>query len=218
MCDLTRKQALSKAICLLSELPQTEEIHNVITKLEELTVDIPITSWTKETIFDTLTQFANEHGRNPTTTDLKRNKKTNRLPPHTVIKHRFAMNTKEFLLEYYPPKSQSKIYSEKSNEEWIAFFKNEYERIKPTSSEEYNSKRTKDSPSWQTIAGLNNMFLWSEIKEKLTLSTYNKQKKEIPKNSINLIIDRQDNLTDLYVASQKKCYEGREQLKELIAY
>ena len=217
MSALTRKQAIYKAIELLSETPCTEEVHNVIMKLEELANDIPITAWTKETILDTITQFAIENKRNPTTTDLKRNIKTTRLPPHPVIKHRFGITAKEFLLEYYPPKCTSKIYSGKSNEEWIEVFIAEYKRIKPTSCEEYNAQRLKDTPSWQTIARLHNTFLWNDFKELLNLPTYNKQRKEIPRDTINFIIDRQDNLTDLYIEHDKKCREHEAQLLSIIS-
>ncbi|MDL2248422.1 hypothetical protein LJB89_01860 [Tyzzerella sp. OttesenSCG-928-J15] len=195
---MTRKQALEQAITLLKTLECTKEINQIIHKLDELKNDIPITAWTKETIFDTLTQFTIENNRNPTVTDLKRKLKETKLPPHPVIKHRFGMTAKEFLQTYYPQKCNSKLFSDKTKDEWCDFFVSEYYRIKPTCDEEYNEKRETGSPSWQFVAGLFDIKQWSVFKEFLKLPTYNKKGVVQPREKINLAVHAHNDLLKEY--------------------
>ncbi len=186
---MTRKQAILEALKILKENEKSSYLNDIIEKLEELSLILPIVNWEEKTIFDTLDQFVLDNGRNPTTTDLK----AKNMPPHPVIKHRFDMTAKEFLDKYYPKEKlcDSKIYYNKTKEEWLEVFKKEYERIKPTSSEEYNEKRKKELPSWGTVARLNGIKKYSELLKYLNLKVYRKSnlKRSSSKLKVNTYSD-----------------------------
>lgn len=99
---MTRKTALRKAL----EVVTDKEVAN---KLQEIMNDLPLTSWSENTIFDSLEQWIEDNGRTPTTTDLKQKG----LPPHTVIKQKFNMTAKEFLTKYYKKPCNPKPYRKK---------------------------------------------------------------------------------------------------------
>ena len=148
---MTRKQALHKALESVSD-------EAVRSKIREILEDIPFTNWTERTIFDTIDQFIIDNGRTPTVTDFKKKG----LPPHPVIKLRFGMTLKEFLVKHYPQDRQcdSKIYYAKSREEWQEDFLEQFDVIKPYSAEVYNSKRCEGTPSWATVARLFGITKW----------------------------------------------------------
>jgi hypothetical protein len=173
---MTRKQSVCKALELLGGMKHTQEIEDVMDKLAEIREELPFTKWSAETIHDTLTQFAVERGRNPTTTDLKRGE----LPPHSVIKLRFGMTAKEFLLTYYPPQpkaSASVLYGNKAKEEWTADFIRQYKNIKPHSGSKYDLAKGADSPSWQTIAKYNGVKGWRGLISHFNLTSYRPKRK-----------------------------------------
>lgn len=148
---MTRKQALYKAL-------ETITNKDVIEKINEILDDMPFTGWSKRTIFDTIDQFIIDNGRSPTTTDFKKKG----LPPHPVIKLRFGISLKEFLEKYYSnnKKCNSKVYFSKTKEYWKENFIIQYHRVKPTSAEGYNRKRSESTPSWGTVAKLYNIDKW----------------------------------------------------------
>jgi len=150
---MTRKQALHKALELLTDEAAKEKIVDILS-------DMPFTGWSEKTIFDTIDQFIIDHGRIPTATDFKKKG----LPPHPVIKLRFGITLREFLNKHYPSQqlSDSKIFGHKSKEDWQAFFIKNYHLIKASSAEEYNAARPKGSPSWGTIARLFGITKWLE--------------------------------------------------------
>jgi hypothetical protein len=82
--------------------------------------DLPLTGWTKKTIFDSIDQFIADYGRFPTAIDFKKKG----LPPHPVIKLRFGVTLKDFLNMYYPTIKlcASNIYYNQTREYWQTFF------------------------------------------------------------------------------------------------
>jgi len=150
---MTRKQALHKALEALTD-------KDAKSKIQEILGDMPFTGWGEKTIFDTLDQFVIDYGRMPNTSDFKKKG----LPPHTVIRLRFGINLKEFLQKYYPPEMMcaSRLYYEKSEEEWMDLFIQDYIRNKPSSAEKYNKTRKQGTPSWQTISAMFGIRKWSE--------------------------------------------------------
>ena len=148
---MTRKQALHKALEVVTD-EETKE------KITEILSELPFTGWSEKTIFDTIDQFIIDHGRTPTVTDFKKKG----MPPHPVIKLRFGKTLREFLDSHYPTQKlcESKIFSSKSREEWQELFIAEYHKIKPGSAEEYNTHRQKGSPSWATVARLFDITKW----------------------------------------------------------
>ena len=148
---MTRKQALHKALEVIRD-------KETIDKISEILDELPFTGWSERTIFDTVDQFIIDNGRIPTATDFKKKG----LPSHPVIKLRFGMNLKEFLGKYYPSNSlcSSKIYSNRTREQWKELFIEEYHSNKPTTAEEYNSTRKAGTPSWATVAKMFDITKW----------------------------------------------------------
>ncbi len=160
---MTRKQSLMKAIEVLSSLPQTDGLPEVITGLNELASDLPVTNWDEKTIFDTIEQFFMEHGKYPTTNDFQRKG----LPSHTVIKHRFGITLAEFLDRYYPQredyvKRHRKAYTQHSREHWLNVFAQQVRQNKVRIADEYNKRRT-EGPGWEYIARLYGLHKWSDL-------------------------------------------------------
>ena len=131
-------------------MEQTEETEAIRSKLHEVLEELPLTRWSERTIFDTLTQWAEDHGRNPTVSSLKQKG----MPPHPVIKLRFGVNAKEFLDEHFPQE-------EKAPEYWKALFISEYKRMGKPIAEEYNKGRKEGTLSWATVAKLYEIDRWS---------------------------------------------------------
>lgn len=151
---MTRKQALHKALDAITDEATKQKIHEILN-------DMPFTGWSERTIIDTIDQFIIDNGRVPNSTDFKHKG----LPPHPVIKLRFGINVKEFLIQYYPhgKKCTSKIYYQKTKEEWKTIFIADYMQNKPPSAEIHNMERTTGTPSWQTISimfGINTWLDW----------------------------------------------------------
>jgi len=148
---MTRKQALHKALEVLKDEPARG-------KIQEILDDMPFIGWSERTIFDTIDQFVVDKGRVPGVSDFKKKG----LPPHTVIKLRFGMNLKEFLNERYPQEKSctSRLYFQKTKEQWKDIFVLDYIENKPRSAEEHNKLRTQGTPSWQTISIMFEISKW----------------------------------------------------------
>ena len=157
---MTRKQALELAILALADNKEAVQIlHTIID-------EYPLNSWSEAAIRDSVEQFILDYGRVPNTRDFKRRG----LPPHTVIKHRFGVNLKEWLEQNYPtaypPLDELQA---NATEDFIK----EYLRIQPTSAEDYNARRAHPSRGWFAIAKYNHTRRWRILLEKLNLSVYN---------------------------------------------
>ena len=64
---ITRKQAVLRAIEVLSESKENYEICKV---LGGLAAELPLSHWTEDSILDATNQFLNEHGRLPAAVDF----------------------------------------------------------------------------------------------------------------------------------------------------
>ena len=151
---MTRKQALCKALEVINDRETEEVLRGIIAQL-------PLISWTEDTIFDSIEQFIADNGRVPMATDFKRRG----LPPHPVIKLRFGITLREFLEKNYPTKHKRQFspYNNKDREEWKADFIENYKKIKPKSMNEYNLRRPKSSPTWITVARMFECSRWLDL-------------------------------------------------------
>jgi len=141
---MTRKQALHKALDVLTD-------SEAISKINEIIDELPLTGWSERTIFDTIDQFVFNHGRNPTATDFI----PKCMPPHPVIKLRFGITLGEFLAKYYP---QPKINLEEQKAAFVA----EYKRIQPRGACDFNKRRADGIPTWVTFAKMFEITRWLE--------------------------------------------------------
>lgn len=156
-------QAIDIAISAIKLLPESEENKQAIIRLNNMKQDRYI-NWTKELVFQYLDNWAKEHGRNPTVTNLVEPN----MPKATTIQRLFDMKSSAFLNIYYPnneKKANTSIYSIKTKQEWIDNFIQQFNRIQPKSAKEYDVKREKNTPTWLTIARYLNVATWKELLE-----------------------------------------------------
>ncbi len=175
---MTRKTALQKAISLLSEDRKNTEICE---KLSDILEDIPLTNWTDKTIRDRIEQFYEDEGRYPTTTDFKKKG----MPPHPVFKHRYKMTLSKWLKENYPT---PKITYEQRKEKHTEAFVEEYLRLRPESSDDFDRRRQKGVISWRGLAPYYNVTSWHNLLHSLDLPVPKPNSKERVKQKFKVTV------------------------------
>ena len=161
---ITRHQAIDIAVSAIKQLPDSYENRQAVERLLNIKKDSKAISWTKESVHRALDEWAKNHGRNPTVTDLAEPD----MPKAVTVKKLFDMKASAFLNTYYSSeKGKAKVgrYSHRTREEWISDFVFRYNSIRPTSAKEYNIKRDKDSPAWLTVARYLGVSTWKELLE-----------------------------------------------------
>lgn len=154
---MTRKQAVSEAIQILSNDNANREI---VDKLEEMLLEMPLSSWTKKSILDSIETFAIEH--NNTLPTVEQLTKENGLPSNTVIYAKFHISSiKIFYQKYFSGfKQKDSNSSQYRNEEpnyFIDTFKSNYSAIgkllnlKYVDYNTYNNYKKENTPHLSTI-------------------------------------------------------------------
>ena len=93
---MTRKQAVLQAISKLSNNPENSDI---VKKLNELLIDLPCTTWTRESILDAIENYTIEHNNIlPNATELIAQ---NKLPSNTVITNLFGETSMRSFIDKY---------------------------------------------------------------------------------------------------------------------
>ena len=179
---MTRKLALQEAIQIIENTGiEPQKKAEIIKGLQLCVEELPFAVWSENAIFDACEQFVMERGH-IRICDFDRAG----LPSHPTIKNRFGMTAKEFRDKYFPlpdtPEFQPK-YRLEDKEQWNALFISEFHRIRCTSEQQYNEKRSKDAPVWQTVVRLNGLKTWRELLAVLELDTY---KPERPVLSVSI--------------------------------
>ncbi|MCM1168195.1 MAG: hypothetical protein NC299_18440 [Lachnospiraceae bacterium] len=164
---INRKEALKIAINAIRKLPETYENKQAIERLEGMLEDCKLTGvfWTKEKVLNVLNKWKDEHGRNPSVTNLMEPD----MPSPTTIQKLFDMSSSAFLNIYYPRSEKTKRknkYTTKTEREWVKDFVEQFNKIQPCSADDYNAKRDKTSPTWQTIARYLSLSTWRELVQK----------------------------------------------------
>ena len=158
---INRLQAINIAIDAISQLPKSEFNNQAILRLKNMKRDKTI-QWTKEMVFEQLDKWKIDHGRNPTVTNLTEQD----MPKGITIQNLFDMKASAFLNIYYPTETRKAItsrYKMKTKEEWVTDFVTQYNKIKPKSSNEYNTLRDNGSPTWNTTARYCNCTTWNQL-------------------------------------------------------
>ena len=195
---MTRKQALSKAISILSKDTNSNEIVSV---LKNLLNEYPYSRWEKETVIDSITQYAIEHnGHLPQSHNLR---KENRLPSSTVINYLFGYSSVNLFYEKYFPEYKIEGYASpyrlQPRDFFISVFKKNYDRIKLETGvrivdkKKYNQKREANTPIIKTI--LRNCKL-DDYKQLLIECGYMKEQKPI-ECSIDVSYNTEESFDDL---------------------
>lgn len=158
----------------------------MISQQSETTIKQGITrkEWSDERIRESIESFIETAGRLPTTKELDLHPN---LPPHTVIKNRYKISALKWLKENYREYIEDEVSRQK---EQIKLFIEEYFRIKPYDSNEYDRCRIDTARSWQTISHYAESTSWTNLLDKLNLPRYSKHKCEIPKKvKVNIVLD-----------------------------
>ena len=179
---MTRKTALQEAI---SQLSRDQKNTEICEKLSDILEGMPLTNWTDKTIRDRIEQFYEDEGRYPTTTDFKKKG----MPPHPVFKHRYKVNLSQWLQENYPV---PKITYEERKEKHTQAFKEEYLRICPKSSDDFDQRRRSGVISWRGLAPYYNVTSWHNLLKVLDLPVPKPSSKERVKQKFKVTV-----LTDL---------------------
>lgn len=174
---MTRKDALREAIHIVSNAHIGKQRKaNIIAGLELCQRELPFSHWSKEAIFDACDTWVQEHG------ELHMQAFVSPLmPSHPAIKNRFGMTAREFRDKYYPMKDVStrSPYCKRTVKEWNELFAAEFTQLKCTGQDDYNRRRNRALPTWNTMAAMNKCKTWRQLLSELSLSTYPKSRPEV---------------------------------------
>lgn len=179
---MTRKDALREAIHIVSNARIGKQRKaGIIAGLELCRRELPFSRWSKEAIFDACDTWISEHGALH-----MRAFASPHMPSHPAIRNRFGMTAREFRDKYYPMKDVStrSRYCRRSIAEWNGLFADDFQRIRCTGQCDYNRRRSRDLPTWNTVAGMNGCKTWSELLALLSLKTYRKSR---PKAEVRIL-------------------------------
>ncbi|WP_369282235.1 hypothetical protein [Oscillibacter sp. GMB15532] len=174
---MTRKEALKEAVEIISKARIGQQRKDDIIKGLELCVsELPFAKWTEAAIFDACEEFLKTH-------DMIQLKDFDRagLPSHPTIRNRFGMTAKEFRDHYYPISDVTtrSRYFRRNRSEWDALFIQEFHRLKVTGQDDYNRRRDKSKPTWNSLATMHGVHTWKALLEDLGLKTHTKPRPEI---------------------------------------
>ena len=163
--ELTRRQALNKAVKVLKD-------KSAIEKIKDILLEYPKGEWTEENINDGIEQFYIEHGHLP----REENYAKGALPYIDIFRYKFGISKSEWLMKYF-----KEIYCEEKRTERIRKsssledFKKEFERIKPFTEDDFDKRRDKERICCAGfIMKIHNINGWHKLLEKCGLSAYKK--------------------------------------------
>lgn len=166
---MTRKQAILKAITILS---QNKENEKIIEKLQDILEELPSSSWSKKSIIDAIENYAIEHdNRLPYERELTAE---NHMPSNTVIYNKFGIKAiRKFYEKYFPDFITKALYgspySDLTQEDFKNIFINNYNRIrkelnvKNVTNKLYNIYKDIGTPWAETIMRNCNCTTYSEL-------------------------------------------------------
>lgn len=169
---MTRKQALREAIQIVSNARIGKgRKAEILAGLDLCQRELPFAHWTQEAIFDACDTWVEERG-----TLTLRAFASPDMPSHTTVKNRFGMTAREFRDRYYPLPGLTAGSSccGRGVEEWNRLFTADFHAMACTGQADYNRRRNRDLPTWNTVAAMNGIGTWKRLLTKLGLSAYEK--------------------------------------------
>ncbi|MBD5631882.1 MAG: hypothetical protein HDP34_01445 [Clostridia bacterium] len=163
--ELTRRQTLCKAVEVLQD-------RSAIEKIKEIISEYPKGDWTQENVNDGIEQFYNEHGHLPREKDYA----NGALPYIDIFRYKFNTTKTQWLKKYFndiycAEKLTERIKKSSSLED----FKNEFERIKPVTQDDFDNRRDKDRICCTGfIMKRHNINGWHKLLKKCGLTAYEK--------------------------------------------
>ena len=178
---MTRKQAITMAISILSQKTENDEI---VMKLQEILSELPLSTWTRNSIIDSIETYAYEHDNIlPSAIELTTE---NKLPSSTVINKIFGLSSMVLFFKKYFPNFKEKDkssspYKGKDKDYFMFIFQENYEYIKHkfdikyVTAKIYDKYKNTNTPCLNTITRNCNCKSYDEL---LVLCGY--KKNELP--------------------------------------
>ena len=175
---MTRKQAITKAIAALQQEGGNDEAIQV---LGALSAELPIIHWSDATLRDTVDQFIADTGRMPAATDFK----NPGMPPYRVFMCNYGLTPTEWLQsnypEHYPTQSDLKNLYTKA-------FIEDYMRLKPTSADDFNERRSDKTRGWRCVARYHHLGAWTSLIKHLGLPKFSDVKPEREPSKVTVVV------------------------------
>lgn len=174
---MTRKDALREAIHIVSNARIGKQRKaDIIAALALCREELPFSHWSEAAIFDACDTWVQEHGEL-----TMRAFASPQMPSHPAIKNRFGMTAREFRDKYYPMKGVSarSPYRKRTVQEWNGLFTAEFTRLRCTGQDDYNRRRDRALPTWNTMAAMNRCKTWRQLLAGLSLTTYPRPRPEV---------------------------------------
>jgi len=174
---MTRKDALREAIHIVSNAHIGKQRKaDIIAGLTLCQQELPFSHWSEAAIFDACDTWVQEHGELHMQAFI-----SPQMPSHTAIKNRFGITARDFRDKYYPMNDVStrSRYYKRSVSDWNELFIKDFLRIRCTGQDDYNKRRNRELPTWNTMAAMNALKNWKELLGKLELKTFRKPHPDI---------------------------------------
>lgn len=171
---MTRKEALREAIQIVSSARiGRQRKADIIAGLTLCRQELPFARWSREAVFDACDAWVEEHGAL-----TLRAFASPEMPCHTTVKNRFGMTARQFRDRYYPldGAQPGSPYGGDSVDEWNRRFRADFHAMGCTGQADYNRRRDRGLPTWNTVAAMNGVKSWRQLLEKLSLSAYERPK------------------------------------------
>lgn len=167
---MTRKDALREAIQIVSNARIGKQRKaEILAGLTLCRQELPFAHWTKEAVFDACDTWVQEHGK----LHLKAFESP-AMPSHSTVKNRFGMTAREFRDRYYPISggSAGSPYRQREVEDWNRDFKADFHQMRCVGQDDYNRRRNRKLPTWNTVAAMNGVRSWRDLLKKLNMAPY----------------------------------------------
>lgn len=207
---MTRKQAISQAITILSYDANNKEI---VSKLQEILLEMPLSSWTKASIIDSIESYAIEHDNTlPPVTELK---SKNKLPSNTVINAKFKISSMDVFYKTYfkhlkPQNKSSSLYRNEEEDFFQKVFKENYLMIleklgvKYVDIKTYDKYKNRKTPHSSTIIKNCDCHSYDDL---LIMCGFKKAKIPIS-SSLKISYNDEEDIRDISDILSKTQWEG----------
>ena len=170
---MTRREALEEAAEIVAKARigkrRKEEILAGLALCRE---ELPFAHWSEAAVFDACDTWVREHGSLPL-----RAFSSPQMPSCSTVKNRFGMTAREFRDRYYPLEGRAgSRYGQRGAGEWNRLFQEDFRRIRCTGQADYNRRRDRALPTWNTLAGMNGLRTWGALLERMGLVPYPKER------------------------------------------
>ena len=170
---MTRREALREAARIVANARIGKgRKEAILAGLALCREELPFARWTEAAVFDACDAWVEEHGAL-----TLRAFAAGGMPSGAVVKRRFGLTARDFRDRYYPLPGESKSrYGKQDTDTWNRRFQAEFDRLRCTGQADYNRRRDRALPTWNTLAAMNGLKTWRELLEKTGRTPYPKER------------------------------------------